>query len=248
LATDDGILRLEDVVAGYGSETILRGLSFSVPRGAITTVIGPNGSGKSTAFKAVFGVLPVRAGRIVYDGAEITNHTPRQLIAAGICYVPQGRNIFPELSVLHNLELGGVAAPKGFELAARMEAAMDRFPVLRRKAHQQASTLSGGEQKMLEIARGLLLEPRLMLIDEPSIGLSPILVEELFGIIRDMRARGVTVLMIEQNAKRALEESDFGIVLELGSTRMQDRAATILADQRIGQLFLGGGLEPTQAA
>jgi branched-chain amino acid transport system ATP-binding protein len=247
LATDE-ILRLEDVVAGYGSETILRGLSFSVRRGAITTVIGPNGSGKSTAFKAVFGMLPVRAGRIFYDGKEITNQTPRQLIAAGICYVPQGRNIFPELSVLHNLELGGVAAPKGFELAARMEAAMDRFPVLRRKAHQQASTLSGGEQKMLEIARGLLLEPRLMLIDEPSIGLSPILVEELFGIIRDMRARGVTVLMIEQNAKRALEESDFGIVLELGSSRLQDRAESILADQRIGQLFLGGGLEPTQAA
>jgi branched-chain amino acid transport system ATP-binding protein len=247
LATDD-ILRLEDVVAGYGSETILRGLSFIVRRGAITTVIGPNGSGKSTAFKAVFGILPVRAGRIIYDGKEVTNHTPRQLIAAGICYVPQGRNIFPELSVLHNLELGGVAAPKGFALEERMEAAMDRFPVLRRKAHQQASTLSGGEQKMLEIARGLLLEPRLMLIDEPSIGLSPILVEELFGIIRDLRARGVTVLMIEQNAKRALEESDFGIVLELGSTRMQDRAETILADQRIGQLFLGGGLEPTQAA
>jgi branched-chain amino acid transport system ATP-binding protein len=247
LATDE-ILQLEDVVAGYGSETILRGLSFSVRRGAITTVIGPNGSGKSTAFKAAFGVLPVRAGRILYDGGEITNHAPRQLIAAGICYVPQGRNIFPELSVLHNLELGGVAAPKGFELGARMEAAMDRFPVLRRKAHQQASTLSGGEQKMLEIARGLLLEPRLMLIDEPSIGLSPILVEELFGIIRDMRARGVTVLMIEQNAKRALEESDFGIVLELGSTRLQDRAESILADQRIGQLFLGGGLEPTQSA
>ena len=245
--TDD-ILRFEDVVAGYGKETILRGLSFNVRRGAITTVIGPNGAGKSTAFKASFGMLPVRAGRIFYDGREITNQTPRQLIAAGICYVPQGRNIFPELSVLHNLEFGGVAAPKGFDLQPRMEAAMDRFPVLRRKAHQQASTLSGGEQKMLEIARGLMLEPRLMLIDEPSIGLSPILVEELFGLIRDMRARGVTVLMIEQNAKRALEQSDFGIVLELGCTRIQDRAETILADPRIGQLFLGGGLEPTRAA
>jgi len=120
--------------------------------------------------------------------------------------------------------------------------------VLRRKARQQASTLSGGEQKMLEIARGLMLEPRLMLIDEPSIGLSPILVDELFALIRDMRTRGVTVLMIEQNAKRALEQSDFGIVLELGCTRIQDRAEKILADPRIGQLFLGGGLEPTQAA
>ena len=247
MATDE-ILRLEDVIAGYGTETILRGLSFGVRRGAITTIIGPNGSGKSTAFKASFGMLPVRAGRISYDGQDITNHTPRRLIAAGICYVPQGRNIFPELSVLHNLEFGGVAAPKGFDLKPRMEAAMDRFPVLRRKARQQASTLSGGEQKMLEIARGLMLEPRLMLIDEPSIGLSPILVEELFALIRDMRTRGVTVLMIEQNAKRALEQSDFGIVLELGCTRIQDRAEKILADTRIGQLFLGGGLEPTPAA
>lgn len=247
MATDE-ILRFEDVIAGYGTETILRGLSFGVRRGAITTIIGPNGSGKSTAFKASFGMLPVRAGRISYDGQEITNHTPRRLIAAGICYVPQGRNIFPELSVLHNLEFGGVAAPKGFDLKPRMEAAMDRFPVLRRKARQQASTLSGGEQKMLEIARGLMLEPRLMLIDEPSIGLSPILVEELFALIRDMRRRGVTVLMIEQNAKRALEQSDFGIVLELGCTRIQDRAEKILADTRIGQLFLGGGLEPTPAA
>jgi len=238
----DEILRFEDVVAGYGRETILHGLSFAVRRGTITTVIGPNGAGKSTAFKALFGMLPVRAGRIWFDGGDITNRAPRALIAAGICYVPQGRNIFPELSVLHNLELGGVAVPRGFDLAPRMDAAMDRFPVLRRKAHQQASTLSGGEQKMLEIARGLLLQPRLMLIDEPSIGLSPILVEELFGLIADLRARGVTVLMIEQNAKRALESSDDGIVLELGRMRIQDHADKILADPRIGQLFLGGGL------
>jgi branched-chain amino acid transport system ATP-binding protein len=247
LATDT-ILRFEDVIAGYGKETILNGLAFGVRRGTITTVIGPNGAGKSTAFKAAFGMLPVRAGGIYFDGREITNRTPRELIAAGICYVPQGRNIFTELSVFHNLELGGVAAPKGFDLKPRLEAAMDRFPVLRRKAHQQASTLSGGEQKMLEIARGLMLEPKLMLIDEPSIGLSPILVEELFALLKDMRARGITVLMIEQNAKRALENSDDGIVLELGRTRIADRADSILADPRIGQLFLGGGLEPTRAA
>jgi branched-chain amino acid transport system ATP-binding protein len=243
LATDE-ILRLEEVVAGYGKETILNGLSFSVPSGAITTVIGPNGAGKSTAFKALFGMLPVRAGQIFFGNREITNRAPRQLIAAGICYVPQGRNIFPELSVRHNLELGGVAAPKGFDLEARMTAAMQRFPVLWRKANAQASTLSGGEQKMLEIARGLMLEPKLILIDEPSVGLSPILVEELFALLRDLRASGVTVLMIEQNAKRALDISDHGIVLELGRMRMQDRAKKILADPRIGQLFLGGGLEP----
>jgi branched-chain amino acid transport system ATP-binding protein len=246
LATD-GILRFEDVVAGYGRETILHGLSFDVRRGAITTVIGPNGAGKSTAFKAAFGMLPVRSGRIFFDGSEITNRAPRELIAAGICYVPQGRNIFSELSVRHNLELGGIAAPKGFDLEARMEAAMDRFPILRRKARQQASTLSGGEQKMLEIARGLLLEPKLMLIDEPSIGLSPILVEELFALLKELRGRGITVLMIEQNAKRALENSDDGIVLELGRMRIADRAEKILADPRIGQLFLGGGLETARA-
>jgi branched-chain amino acid transport system ATP-binding protein len=238
------ILRFEDVVAGYGKETILRGLSFGVRRGAITTVIGPNGAGKSTAFKAAFGMLPVRSGRIFFEDREITNRAPRDLIADGICYVPQGRNIFPELSVLHNLELGAVAAPKGFDLAPRIAAVMERFPVLRQKARHQASTLSGGEQKMLEIARGLLLEPKLMLVDEPSIGLSPILVEMLFGLLRGLRDRGITLLLIEQNAKRALENSDHGVVLELGRARLQDRAQAILDDPRIGQLFLGGALEP----
>ena len=236
------LLRFEEVVAGYGAETILHGLSFAVPRGAITTVIGPNGAGKSTAFKAAFGMLPVRAGRIFFDGREITNRAPRELIAAGMCYVPQGRNIFPELSVLHNLEFGGVAAPKGTDLKARMEAVMDRFAVLRRKARHQASTLSGGEQKILEIARGLMLQPKLMLIDEPSIGLSPILVEELFALLHELRRAGITLLLIEQNAKRALENSDHGVVLELGRMRIQNSAAAILADPRIGQLFLGGGL------
>ena len=236
------LLRFDEVVAGYGKETILHGLSFGVPRGAITTVIGPNGAGKSTAFKVAFGMLPVRSGRIFFDQREITNRAPRELIADGICYVPQGRNIFPELSVIHNLEFGGVAAPKGTDLKARIEAVMDRFAVLRRKARHQASTLSGGEQKILEIARGLMLQPRLMLIDEPSIGLSPILVEALFALLRDLRKSGITLLMIEQNAKRALENSDHGVVLELGRMRLQDSAQAILGDPRIGQLFLGGGL------
>ena len=239
----DAILTLDNIVAGYGKMTILHGTTFSVARGTITTVIGPNGAGKSTVFKTVFGMLPTRAGRVLFDGAEITNLSPRELIARGISYVPQGRNIFPELSVHHNLELGAVMAPAGFDLAGRMDAAMDRFPVLRRKANAQASTLSGGEQKMLEIARALLLEPKLMMIDEPSIGLSPILVNELFATLSEMRDRGITVLMIEQNAKRALEISGHGIVLELGRTRIADSAQSILADPRIGQLFLGGVLE-----
>jgi branched-chain amino acid transport system ATP-binding protein len=239
----DVLLSVTDVHAGYlpGVDN-LRGISIEACANAITLVIGPNGAGKSTVFKTVFGMLPARAGRVMFEGREITNLQPRDLLTRGISYVPQGRNIFPELSVRHNLELGAVMARKDFDLAGRMDAAMDRFPVLRRKANAQASTLSGGEQKMLEIARALLLEPKLMMIDEPSIGLSPILVNELFATLTGMRDRGITVLMIEQNAKRALEVSDYGIVLELGRTRIADTAKAILADPRIGQLFLGGGL------
>jgi branched-chain amino acid transport system ATP-binding protein len=236
------LLAVEGIVGGYGKLTVLNGTTFKVPRGAITTVIGPNGAGKSTVFKAIFGLLPVQKGRIVFEGAEITNLDPGRLLELGISYVPQGRNVFPELSVLHNLELGATAAPRTTDVGARIESLMERFPMLRRKAGAQASTLSGGEQKLLEIARGLLLEPKLMLIDEPSIGLSPVLVKEVFTILQSLRAQGVSILMVEQNAKRALEISDFGVVLELGRTRMQAKAAEILADPRIGQLFLGGAL------
>ena len=233
---DGDLLALEGVVAGYGKLTVLNETSFRVPRGAITTIIGPNGAGKSTVFKAVFGLLPLQRGRVVFDGREITRLGPRRLLELGVTYIPQGRNVFPELSVLHNLELGTTAA----DAAARIEAVMERFPVLREKAGKQASTLSGGQQKLLEIARGLLVEPRLMLVDEPSIGLSPLLVREIFDILRDLRAKGVTILMVEQNAKRALEISDFGVVLELGRTRMAGKASELLADPRVGQLFLGG--------
>ena len=240
MATD--ILAVEDIVGGYGKLTVLNGTSFKVARGAITTVIGPNGAGKSTVFKAVFGLLAVQRGRIVFDGREVTNLDPRRLLELGISYVPQGRNVFPELSVLHNLELGATAAAPQANIGARIQELMERFPMLRRKASAQASTLSGGEQKLLEIARGLLLAPKLMLIDEPSIGLSPLLVKETFAILQDLRAKGVSILMVEQNAKRALEISDFGVVLELGRTRMQAAAAAVLADPRVGQLFLGGGM------
>ncbi|RDJ23204.1 ABC transporter ATP-binding protein [Bosea caraganae] len=244
---DAHILELDGVVGGYGAMTILNGTTFKVRRAAITTVIGPNGAGKSTVFKAIFGLLKVREGQIRLEGKEITNWNQRKLLEAGICYVPQGRNIFPELSVRHNIELGAVAAGSDItDMPKRLEAALDRFPALRRKADQQASTLSGGEQKQLEIVRGLLLDPKLVLIDEPSIGLSPMLVQETFGILQDLRSRGVTILMVEQNARSALEISDEGLVLELGQTRMQGPAADILADPRVGQLFLGGAM--TEAA
>ena len=238
-ASAEPILSLQDVVAGYGKLVVLQGTRFEVARGTITTVIGPNGAGKSTVFKAIFGLIPVQRGRIVFGGRDITNAAPRELLELGISYVPQGRNIFPELSVRHNLELGGIAAGSPAQIRTRVEGLLERFPVLRQKATAQASTLSGGQQKLLEIARSLLLDPTVMLIDEPSIGLSPLLVQEVFGILRDLRAKGMTILMVEQNARSALEISDDGIVLELGRTRMHDTAARILADPRVGRLFLG---------
>ncbi|MEZ2147996.1 ABC transporter ATP-binding protein [Bradyrhizobium sp. DN5] len=243
----DPILAVHNLVGGYGKMTILNGTTFAVPQATITTIIGPNGAGKSTVFKAIFGLLKLREGKISFAGSDVTNLSQRALLNAGICYVPQGRNIFPELSVRHNIELGGVAAGKGLDLPRRIEAALDLFPALRRKSTQQASTLSGGEQKQLEIARSLLLEPKLVLIDEPSIGLSPLMVQQTFDILKSLRDRGVTILMIEQNARSALEISDIGIVLELGQTRMVDDAKRILNDPRIGQLFLGGAMEESAA-
>ena len=238
------LLRLDGVFAGYGKMTILNGMSARIRRGAITTVIGPNGAGKSTMFKTVFGLLPVRAGSIAFNGRDITNLSPRRMLDAGVVYIPQGRNIFPELNVSHNLELGGVALSDQTGLPVRLEAIMRRFPMLREKADTQASTLSGGQQKMLEIARGLLLDPKLILIDEPSIGLSPVMVQEVFAILQELRDKGVTIVLIEQNAKQALQMSDDALVLEQGQTRIEDSASKVLTDPRIAQLFLGGGLAP----
>ena len=248
MSTSDALLTLDNVVAGYGKMTILNGTTAAIRRAKITTVIGPNGAGKSTLFKAVFGMLGVRTGRITFDGQDTTNWSPRRMLDAGMCYVPQGRNIFPELSVRHNLELGGVALPDQSGLSARIDAMMKRFPMLVEKANAQASTLSGGQQKLLEVARGLLLDPKFILIDEPSIGLSPLMVQDVFRIMRELRDQGVTILLIEQNAKLALQMSDYGLVLEQGQTRIEDTAANILADPRIAQLFLGGGLAPAEGA
>jgi branched-chain amino acid transport system ATP-binding protein len=235
-------LVLENVIAGYGKMTILNGTTAKIRRGAITTVIGPNGAGKSTMFKTIFGLLPVRSGTVTFDGNDITNFSPRQMLNAGVAYIPQGRNIFPELSVRHNLELGGIMLTDQAALPARIDGIMQRFPMLKEKADAQASTLSGGQQKMLEVARGLLLDPKMILIDEPSIGLSPIMVQDVFAILKDLRDKGVTILLIEQNAKQALQISDYGLVLEQGQTRIEDTATSILNDPRIAQLFLGGGL------
>lgn len=246
MKADEAVLSVDGVFAGYGKMTILNGTTARVRRAAITTVIGPNGAGKSTLFKTIFGLLPVRSGTITFDGRDITNLSPRDFLDAGIIYIPQGRNIFPELSVRHNLEFGGIALAEQAGLAARIDRIMNQFPMLREKADAQASTLSGGQQKLLEVARGMLLDPKLILIDEPSIGLSPLMVQEVFSILKGLRDKGVTILLIEQNAKQALQISDYGLVLEQGQTRIEDTAPNILADARIAQLFLGGGLAPVE--
>lgn len=238
----DFILQFDNVVAGYGRTTILHGLSFAVPKGAITTIVGPNGAGKSTIFRAVFKVASVRSGQIRLAGEDITGVSERGLLQRGLCFIPQGRNLFAGLSVRENLELGLAALPAREAADGRIERVMERFPMLADKAHTQASTLSGGQQKLLEIARGLLLEPRVILVDEPSIGLSPIAMQEVFALLGEVRDQGVSVLMIEQNARSALAISDAAVVVELGRTRRQSPARELLADPAFGHLLFGGAL------
>ena len=244
MATDP-IVEMDNVVAGYGAMTILNGTSFKIARGAITTVIGPNGAGKSTVFKTIFGLLRPRSGSVRVDGARC-----HRLVAARSCSPRasatsrRGATFFPSFPCA--TISSSAPSPPGREIKdmpARLEAALDRFPALRRKADQQASTLSGGEQKQLEIVRGLLLDPKLILIDEPSIGLSPLMVQETFALLTRLRDKGASILMIEQNARSALQMSDYGLVLELGQTRMHDTAAAILNDPRVAQFFLGGVIE-----
>jgi branched-chain amino acid transport system ATP-binding protein len=240
---DDVILRMASVVGGYGSTTILHETSFDVHRDAITTIVGPNGAGKSTALKAIFGLLRVRSGHIYFDGEDIVGRSQIELLRRGISFVPQGRNVFPRMSVRANLELGGVSLGDLALTRRRVEEiAFELFPVLRKKAAHQAGNLSGGEQKMLEIGRAMLLEPRLLLIDEPSVGLSPILVQQVFQLLQDLRDRGVTVLMIEQNARKALEVSDYGLVLQQGRLALAGQARTVLDHPEIAHLFLGSAI------
>jgi branched-chain amino acid transport system ATP-binding protein len=242
-AGEDIILRMDDVVSGYGATTILHGTTLAVRRHALTTIVGPNGAGKSTAIKAVFGIVRVRAGHITYEGDDIVGLSQVELLRRGISFVPQGRNVFPRMSVRANLELGGVVLGSRQLVRERIEGtAFELFPMLRDKADRQASTLSGGEQKMLEIARAMLLQPRLLLIDEPSVGLSPVLVRQVFGLMQQLRDRGTSVLMIEQNARSALQMSDYGLVLQQGRVALAGTAAQVLDHPEIGPLFLGGAV------
>lgn len=236
----DKMIEFERVVAGYTpSLTILNDLSLDARKDEITLLIGPNGAGKSTVLKALFGLLVPRSGEIRFEGRPIGGRSPRSLLAEGIAFVPQGRNLFGSLSVRHNLELGGITLSRG-ELAPRIDEVLQRFPRIFARIDNQASTLSGGEQKQLEIGRALLLRPRVLLIDEPSIGLSPKLVQDVMTLLRQLAEGGTTVLMVEQNVRTALKYADRALVLEMGRLALDRPAAELLDDPNLNRLFLGG--------
>ena len=234
------IIEFENVIAGYSpSLTILNQLTMDARKGEITLLVGPNGAGKSTVLKTLFGLLTPRSGELRFEGQCIKGMSQRELLAKGIAFVPQGRNLFGSLSVLHNLELGGITLPRA-DLAPRIEEVLQRFPRLRERLANQASTLSGGEQKQLEIGRALLLRPRVLLIDEPSIGLSPLIVKDVFTLLRALADAGTTILMVEQNVRSALNYADRALVLELGRLALDRPAGELLKDPDLNRLFLGG--------
>jgi branched-chain amino acid transport system ATP-binding protein len=241
--TNDICIEFDDVVAGYQDFMILNNLSFKVRRGSITLLLGPNGAGKSTVLKTLFGLLKPRQGRILLNGEDISGATQKALLAKGIAFVPQGRNLFGQLTVFQNLELGGITLGSK-TTHERIPEVLNFFPRVKERLHSQASALSGGEQKQLEIGRALLLRPKVLLIDEPSIGLSPLVVQDVFKFLKTLAAQGTTVLMVEQNVKSALKISDDAIALESGQLVLHKVAADLLADPNIERLFLGGGQGP----
>ena len=231
-------IELKNVVGGYGPLRILNGVELAIDKGTVTTLVGPNGAGKSTVLKAIFGQADVHSGTIALAGRDITHTPPRALLQQGVAFVPQGRNVFPMLSVRANLRLGATMLPKP-EIEVRMNEVLARFPRVAERLASQASALSGGEQKQLEIARALMLRPTVLLIDEPSIGLSPIVVQQVFTLLRELAGKGLTVLMVEQNVKRALAMSDIAVVLETGRVALSGDAHALLADPRMGRIFVG---------
>ena len=235
-------IEFKDVVAGYKDFMILNDLSFSVPTGSITLLIGPNGAGKSTVLKTLFGLLTPKQGYVYLNGEEITGASQKDLLAKGIAFVPQGRNLFGQLTVYENLELGGITI--GMKAThERIPEVLEFFPRVKERMNSAASSLSGGEQKQLEIGRALLLRPKVLLIDEPSIGLSPIVVQDVFKLLRKLVDQGTTILMVEQNVKSALKYSDEAIALESGRLVLHQSAAEILADPEMDRLFLGASVK-----
>ena len=237
----EAMLSLSGVVAGYGGFDILHGIDLHVNRGEIVTVVGPNGSGKSTVFNAIYGLINMRRGEIVFQREKVTSMGPQDLLKRGLAMVPQLSTIFPFLSVYENLELGMYLVRDKSRVRARIQEIFELFPRLAERRSQHAGTLSGGERRALEIGRSLMLEPRMILMDEPSVGLSPILVKRMFQQLRELRdTAGLTFLLIEQNARSALELADRGYVIQRGLVSHTGTGASLLADDEVRRSFLAG--------
>ena len=232
------LLEVSDLRAGYAEVDILHGVQLAVQEGEIVSVIGPNGAGKSTLMKAIFGLVPARGGRIVFQGEDITGLGPAQIVRRGMCYVPQNNNVFPSLTVEENLEMGAFIRPASFR--QKMEEMFELFPILRERRHQRAGSMSGGQQQMVAMARALMLDPKLLLLDEPTAGLSPKFAELVLEKVTEINRLGVSVLMIEQNARAALAISHRGYVLTMGRNRLDDTGEALLKNEEVGRLFLGG--------
>jgi len=235
---EDSLLAVRDLDAGYGDLQILSGVDLDVRDGEYVTIVGPNGAGKSTVMKSVFGLTNRMGGTIEFDGADITDVPPEEVIHEGLCYVPQSDNVFTSLSVRENLEMGAYILDEVPEDA--LEAVYDRFPILRERADQQAGTMSGGQRQMLAMGRALMLDPDLLLLDEPSAGLAPDLVDETFDRVDAINDDGTAILMVEQNATEALRRCDRGYVLVNGQNRYEDAGDALLADEQVRRDFLGG--------
>jgi branched-chain amino acid transport system ATP-binding protein len=232
------LLEMKSISGGYGPVDILHGIDMNVGQDEIAVIVGPNGAGKSTAMKAIFGLLQIRNGSVNFDGEEITNWSPDKIVKRGICYVPQVDNIFRDMTVLENLEMGAFIRQDNFDDS--IEKIFTLFPDLKTKAKVAAGNLSGGQRQMVAMGRALMLEPKLLLLDEPTAGLSPKYMEQIFTITRDVRDSGVAILLVEQHAKQALAFADKGYVLASGKNRRQGTGKDLLADREVAQMFLGG--------
>ncbi len=235
------MLRLDGVRAGYGNISVLKGVSFEVPDRAIVTLLGANGAGKTTTVRTIAGLTRASGGSITFDGQRIESWSADRMAGFGIALVPQGRLLFPELTVEENLELGAYCRKGSTEIKADIEKAYVQFPILKERRRQDAGTMSGGQQQMLAIARALMSRPKLLILDEPSLGLAPRIVAEIFEIIVRIRAAGTAILLVEQNAHMALDVSDHGHVMESGHVRISGTAAELLRDPRVREAYLGHG-------
>ena len=234
------LLELKDLHTYYGHIHALRGISLHVEQGEIVTLIGANGAGKSTTLRSISGLVRARSGSVLLDGQDVTHLPPHQIVAAGVGHVPEGRGIFPRLTVQENLEMGAFVIRNRAEIQGRTESVFNLFPRLRERINQKGGTLSGGEQQMLATARGLMLRPKILLMDEPSMGLAPVLVETIFDVIQDLnRSEGVTILLVEQNAHMALQIAARGYVLQTGAIVLEDSAERLRDNEMVRHAYLG---------